>query len=855
VAGISVVVQGTNATSSTVQIQVIPLRIDINPGNPIAQVGDSVQFSATAVDVNEGPIPGLTYRWQVTGENGGNSRAASITNDGVLRTNGVGIMTIHAQFVYSGQSGAEIGMFEGLTRVEIRLRKEFKLTRLLANIPMERQFTMRPASNGEPAINDSGQIAFTANLEGLDSALMFYDGTSLQLVNTTGIPGPIGGYVWNFEGPPAINNRGEILVRVGTSNGSGLMRVSPFTGFTYFMENGTAEGFARTNTFRVGRYSFNDQGDMAFLANYVLVGETVQHTGLFVLNDQSFRWVITDTDPLPPFSASFSFDTSFFGIDQNGIVYFRATSGRSSAIFRVEPYSNPVKVLATNDTLSGVQVQDVVNLAMSQNGSLAFSINGNNGQTGIVRLRAGEKNLEYLSQRSVGPVLSINDSGDTLYVGDPGKDPGRGIYVWQSDASQVLRFGSAPLEGGEKPNSVRIGKITASRQIYASLDSPQNHLLVARLDGRFQTLWKGGTVLRLPGQLNFQGLVPGAQVGGAHTFGGGQNASILEVTSSGVRPVWVPGDQPVSTISGTSITHASKGPSGDMYLTLGDGILHIGSTAEAIFRFPIDDAPANSADKTTVRGPTGFYDGNNSFSANSIGTFVFNARTDRENRLELYDRGRLTPIMIQGGTSQTSSPGGGKFSGIAGAPMRQNAVAIDERGRVLVTAQVTGGSAGIFLYDGGQWTSAALLNQTGLSGSIIRACRSIRVAGEMFYAMLDLTNGDVMIAQFDGRNWTPLVRRFDVMPDGAQLNNFFGGFAVNRKGELLWAANANGEKIVFRTADGVNHLVYSEMTRTEDGDFFPSQNIEFDLRDDGTVYFSAADSTDRSTIYRADRLR
>ena len=187
--------------------------------------------------------------------------------------------------------------------------------------------------------------------------------------------------------------------------------------------------------------------------------------------------------------------------------------------------------------------------------------------------------------------------------------------------------------------------------------------------------------------------------------------------------------------------------------------------------------------------------------------------------------------------------------------MRQNAIAIDERGRVLVTAQVAGGPSGVFLYDGGQWSSAALFNQTSIAGSTVRACRSIRVVGDMFYAMLDLTNGDLMIAQYDGRSWTPLVRRFDVMPDGTELNSFFAGFAVNRKGELLYAANANGEKVIFRGADGVNHLVYSEMTRTEDGDFFPSQNLELDLREDGTIYFSGADSADRSSIYRAVRIR
>ena len=42
-----------------------------------------------------------------------------------------------------------------------------------------------------------------------------------------------------------------------------------------------------------------------------------------------------------------------------------------------------------------------------------------------------------------------------------------------------------------------------------------------------------------------------------------------------------------------------------------------------------------------------------------------------------------------------------------------------------------------------------------------------------------------------------------------------------------YVINANGEKIVLRTADGVNHLVYSEMTLTDDGDRLPNQTFEF----------------------------
>ena len=61
--------------------------------------------------------------------------------------------------------------------------------------------------------------------------------------------------------------------------------------------------------------------------------------------------------------------------------------------------------------------------------------------------------------------------------------------------------------------------------------------------------------------------------------------------------------------------------------------------------------------------------------------------------------------------------------------------------------------------------------------------------------------------------------------------------------------------MLFRSGDGVNHPVYSEMTLTDDGDRLPSQTFEFDIRDDGLIYFAGFDALDRSTIYKAERIR
>src|SRR5207249_4229696 len=153
-------------------------------------------------------------------------------------------------------------------------------------------------------------------------------------------------------------------------------------------------------------------------------------TGLFLINDQTFRSVWANTDALPTFPADFAFDNSMFGVDRNGVVYFRVFSGRLSAIYRTDSMSEPVKIAGTGTTLAGgTQIQDVQNLALSPNGTVAFNITAG-AQAGVVRQRSGSQNLQYLSQRSVGVVLSVNDNGDTLYSGDPGVEPFWGVYVW-----------------------------------------------------------------------------------------------------------------------------------------------------------------------------------------------------------------------------------------------------------------------------------------------------------------------------------------------------------------------------------------------------------------------------------------
>ena len=273
---------------------------------------------------------------------------------------------------------------------------------------------------------------------------------------------------------------------------------------------------------------------------------------------------------------------------------------------------------------------------------------------------------------------------------------------------------------------------------------------------------------------------------------------------------------------------------------------------EKLFSFPSQF----TADGTTVsiNGAVCcvFYGQN--LAVNRNGTLVFRAFTDTFNRLVRYDRGTFTSLMTEGGSAQTNSPAGGKFSGIASGFSHQNSVVIDDAGRVFVSGIVTGGPSGLFTYENGQWKTAALFGVTRVAGDLVTGVSAIHAADQNFYAMLNLTGGFRMIARYDGTQWTPLVRRPDVSSDGFQIGSMQNYFSANRRGDIAFIANGTRTRIVVRTADGKLHVVYSVLDATSSGDSLWSTFQSLELRDDGTLYFVDLNTEDKNTLYLAQPL-
>jgi hypothetical protein len=849
----NIAVRSGNVVSPNMTLQVIPLRIDIVPNTREVLVGQTIQFSATLVDVNEQPIPNINVAWSITGETGFATRAATINNQGLFTAQGATIVTVHAAINFAGQSSAQLARFENMAQVLIKAPVDYKLTRWLATNPMERTFTIRPGYMSEISVNDSGQVAVVANLEGLSSALMLYQNGRFDVLASTGMPGSRPAtYIYHFEAPPTINDAGQVAVRYGALGEAGLLIASK-DGVALLPEGFSLGSLQRLNFFRVSRYSLNNNGDIVFLASFTVEGTRTFSTGLFRASNGNVSLIWSGTDALAGFPASYFFDTRDFGQDAEGNVYFTVQSGTARAIYKASDTGGIERIAGPGASFGGYVIQAVSRLVLSADGYLAFTATLQGGGPAVVRLRLSDSRSEALTVNGTSVLLGVSDSGDVLWTGDPGPSGGNrgwGIWQWPGTGTLAQLIQSGITIGGGTFSWARSGGITSKGEPFADISTGNSDLLVVQ-PGTNSVLFREGATVKAAVALNLQGIVPGSSDGPLHIFTGSGNMALMQAAPGDLKPVWIPGDR-IGGLTSSIAYFAVKDSAGTLYVAVGNGIMRYGSNRfEPLLTFPIP-FPFQAGEPVTLTGNATWYIGSQAFAANRTGTFVWNASAGTHNRLMLYDRGNLTTLMAQGGANQTSSPGGGKFSGVANGNWHQTTVAMDERGRVFVNANVSGGPSGLFLYDNGRWNTAALFGTTRIAGETVLGSSAIQAGEDRFYAVLDLSGGRALV-EYDGQQWKVLVSRTDMTPDGMDVGSFGNLLSVNRRGGVAFQATGNRPRLVTRTADGKLHIVYSALDQTASGDsLWPFTYFSLQYYDDGRVFIAGLDTLDRNTIYVAE---
>ena len=261
-----------------------------------------------------------------------------------------------------------------------------------------------------------------------------------------------------------------------------------------------------------------------------------------------------------------------------------------------------------------------------------------------------------------------------------------------------------------------------------------------------------------------------------------------------------------------------------------------------------------SSESIILERTEGRTDEANFFVANDAGTLVWQAQSSESHRrLVSIDNGQLSMLASFGGNDQTPASAGGAFAGVYQIFSTASMIAVDDGGRVMVSAEVADGPDGLYVYENGQWQRAALFGQIGVGGETVSCAESLRTAGGSFY--VQFCGGNVL-AEYINQQWVSMVRTGDTLPSGLEITGMTSGFEVNRRGDIAVGVGTRGGRVVvLRTADGAKQTVCENGELTEQGDrFWPRQNFGLDLRDGRTFYFIGIELWDRNVFYRADPL-
>ena len=701
----------TGSTFGTLEMQVLPLRVTVTPVQTDLLAGQSIQFSAAAFDIRGQVIPNVAFVWEVSGENGFDTRVATIGGDGTLKAAAAGQVSVRAAVVYAVREG-KLSRFEGFASANIKLAAEFGLTRLLAPEVQRDSFALRP-SPGTFSINDAGQILFSGSLDALATGIFLYDSGRFNLLASGGLPAPFpGGVISGFQSA-AINTTGQALIAIpaGPAREDGGLFLGSASGGTFLLLDGSTSGdqILDLSFFQITPNSLNDQGDIVFRALYH-EPDTPYRDGLFRLSSGNLELIWSADKPLPGISSAINFildnttpapgwsGPTGFGIDNSGAVYFMAQSGANSqqrAIFRQVPFSAPTKVIALGDSLLNSQVKVLTDLYVLKNGDLVLRVDLVNGQQHVARFSGGQLKDHLLVKSSPNFRVAGASANAALFTGAASGAAGKGdgLYRWQGTAVDAVLLIGASVAGADPIRYIETAAITNQGRIIAVVRTATNDFVVLQAGGG--VLFQSGAPMPVPGILHLRSLVRGTRSTLPY-FLLGDPSSIFELQAQGTfRSRAALGDRMPDATGYAGASTVLENSAGDLYFNTRDALYRLSASVSKL----LADTSA-APDGVTLLNPK-------PWAVNDRGAVVLETNTTvAERRIYLLDTGRLTLLARTG----MRSP----FDGGTLADWTQ--FAIDEQNRVMAYFKMTGGGSGYFLYTNGKWQAAGVMNTFRLAG-------------------------------------------------------------------------------------------------------------------------------------------
>ena len=166
---------------------------------------------------------------------------------------------------------------------------------------------------------------------------------------------------------------------------------------------------------------------------------------------------------------------------------------------------------------------------------------------------------------------------------------------------------------------------------------------------------------------------------------------------------------------------------------------------------------------------------------------------------------------------------------------------------------VPGGRPGYYFHNGSIWSASVVENQTQVDGQRVVELFHLQAVRNKFYARFVLTapfqNAAVMESS-DGQNWKVRAKTGDDLPVGPKLA-FIHDFDANTNGELLISGTVEFSGIPILLSQKSAKLEYVHMLSQPITDStYLVRYDAIDIREDGSIIFSAYDASDRPVIYR-----
>lgn len=857
--GVALVRAQSGNTQLDMAFQILPKRIAITPANPEFSMGETKTFTATAYDVNDRPLSGITFTWAslYTGGLGAQNDTGNLVIDqrGQARARQEGKAYIRAQINYSVPgSGLPVGMISfssGLTLATIKPPDDYSLKVLYSTARPPEEVILGTRASPLYSTPDGGLIVKAALGAGTTGLVRYRDGELKTLVSAGGSSHQLGSRVFDIPAA-AFNSVGDYLVLEQTTDGNRVRRyLADGSASTILVANAPAAGAERLNNFYIYRNSLNRYGQFVFRANYYDPIERKGYVGLFLGTGVSVDRLLLSTKDLslPEFPKGFGI--GFFGIDDNGAVYVRLTGTEfegAQAIYRIDEMGMR-KIIATGDTLAGRQVTGFLHSAeaewqeylVASNGDFLFGVTTSSNGIYMVRYDAATKEFEHLD-RSTGwtgiSILDYRPSLGALVLGVASRTDGAfSLWLWKDGKADVIvRGGAEFLPGRLLPTSLGNpcgGAFGPDGQINAYCRLNDFRMVAAQLRPERRLLFQSGATVTASGSVlsGFVRATSGpldlfSSVGSVITWTEDRFESLLTPGTPVDRDVYYPG------------TPTPPAPASTYSRLLDQSVIQFGAAAagSGVVRIARDRSAQLLIKFGLIFDGVTVYSG--AAQANDAGDILMHCTTSANDNRLLFANVEPTRIILFSGRNPqyVTQVGGLSVSNFSDG-------AVNSAGQVLALAtfRERGSANAAILWDGGNWRVVLQSGQDRLAGRAITSIDALRRAGSDFWMRVFTDVGPGVVRCSRSGQCELVALSNDIMPGGFSPG-YVHDHAANTRGDFLIQASGN----VFVKRDGKWRTVLN-LAKSLEGHWITGA-IDAQIRDDGTVYILAVNSRSETLL-------